>query len=338
MTGRGALAGAGDFLGIGAVLALIAIGFSIAAPTFGTFSNAMAMLHDMGPMTLAACAVGFVILAGKIDISVGSMAFLSASVGALVMEATGLHPIFDFAIILAVGALLGAFNGFLVAVLKIDALIATLGTMIAFRGLGLVFTEARVVNLPEAARSWGNTKLGPVFVDVILIAIVILAVHYIHKRTVFGRQVNAVGDNEVTARQIGLPTQRTVFSVFVVSGLLSGLSAIASYNQVGSVSGFLGRGLEFDAIAAAVVGGISLSGGRGTIFPGIVLGAFAFQMISNGLNQVGADPYVYQVVIGALIFAAMYVDALKRGRASFLSRLVRRDKPTPRAITKGAEP
>lgn len=321
-----------EYMGVGVVLILITVGFAIVAPSFGTFSNLMTMLHDMGPMTLAACAVGLVILAGKIDISVGSMVFLSASTGALIMESTGLHPILGFAIILITATALGAFNGFLVAVLRIDALISTLGTMIAFRGLGLVFTEARVVGLPEAARSWGNTKIGPVFVDVIIIAVVILAVHYVYRRTVFGRHINAVGDNEANAKQLGIPTRKTVFRVFVMSGFLSGLAATASFNQVGSVSGFLGRGLEFDAIAAAVVGGISLSGGRGTIFPGIVLGALAFQVIFNGLNQIGANPYVYQVVTGVLIFAAMYVDALKRGNASWFSRLIRSEKSSAAKI------
>lgn len=319
----------GDFLGLGLVLVAIAIAFSIAAPTFGTFSNFMSMLHAMGPLTLATCAVGFVILSGKIDISVGSMAFLAASAGGLLMEQTDVHPILGFAVVVATGVMLGAFNGFLVAILKIDALIATLGTMIGFRGLGLVFTEARVIELPEAARSWGNAKIGPVFIDVLLITAVVLLLHHLHRHNVFGRHVSAIGNNEETARRIGLPTRRTVFGVFVVSGFLAGLSAVASFNQVGSASGFLGRGLEFAAIAAAVVGGISLMGGRGTIFPGVLLGAFAFQMISNGLNLIGADPYVYQVVTGVLIFIAMYVDALKRGRASWWMRLMS-DQPNQR--------
>lgn len=320
------LRAAGQAMGFGLMLIVIALGFSVTTPTFATFSNFMAMLHAMGPMTLAACAVAFAILTGKIDISVGSMAFLAASVGGLIMEATDLHPVIGFVIIALTGVALGAFNGFLIAYLRIDALIATLGTMIAFRGLGLVFTEARVINLPEVARSWGNVKLGPIFADVLIVAAIVLILHLVHRRTVFGRNLNAIGNDEETARRLGIPTRKTVFFVFVMSGFLSGLAAIASYNQVGSVSGFLGRGLEFDAIAAAVVGGISLAGGRGSIFPGVVLGAFAFQLISNGLNQVGADPYVYQVVTGALIFAAMYVDALKRGRASLFLRPNRGDQ------------
>lgn len=327
----------GNYAGILTMLVVVAVGFSFAAPTFATLPNVMAMLHDMGPMTLAACAVGMVILGGKIDISVGSMAFLSASVGALVMEATNLHPAAGFLLILAVGTGLGAVNGLLVAVLKIDALIATLGTMIAFRGLGLMLTEARVVNLPETARSWGNTRIGPVFVDVLIIAAIIVTIHYLYRRTTFGRHVNAVGDDEEAARRIGIPTGRTVFRIFVLSGFVSGLSAIASYNQVGSVSGFLGRGLEFDAIAAAVVGGVSLAGGRGSVLPGVVLGAFAFQMIANGLNLVGADPYVYQVITGVLIFVAMYLDALKQGQFSLLARLARFGKQRQQSSNKGVK-
>ncbi|WP_394890490.1 ABC transporter permease [Mesorhizobium sp. AaZ16] len=274
------------------------------------------MLHAMGPITAASCGIALVILAGKIDISIGSIAFLSASIGGLLMESGSVHPAIGFIVILGSAALLGAVNGFVIAYLGVNALITTLGTMIAFRGLGLVLTEARVIPLPEAARSLGNLAVGPVFVDTIVIGLVICLVHFLYRHTVFGRRLMAVGNNEETAVRIGIDARMVTFRVFVLSGLLAGVAASSSFIQVGSISGFLGRGLEFMAIAAAVVGGISLAGGRGTILPGVALGALSFQIIANGLNQVGANPYVYQLVTGVVIFVAMYMDALRSTQKS----------------------
>lgn len=300
-----------QLFGFGFVLVLLFAGFSIAAPNFASFGNVSAMLHAMGPITAASCGLAIVVLAGKIDISIGSIAFLSASVGGVAMQDYGLHPLPGFAIILVLGAALGALNGFVVVVMGVNSLIATLGTMIAFRGVGLVLTDARVIPLDESVRWLGNFAIGPVFVDTIVVGLVFLAVHHLHRNTTYGRQVVAIGNGEETARRVGIHTDRNVFLAFVVSGLLASVAACSAFIQVGSISGFLGKGMEFNAIAVIVVGGISLAGGRGRILPGVLLGALAFQMIANGLNQIGANPYVYQLTTGIVIFVAMYLDALK---------------------------
>ncbi|OSR68733.1 Ribose import permease protein RbsC [Pseudomonas syringae pv. actinidiae] len=300
--------------GFGFALIVIFIGFSIAAPNFATIGNVFAMLHAMGPLTVAACGIALVILTGKIDISIGAIAFLSASIPAVLMEQYGLTPWIGLPLIVVLGAAMGAINGFLVAYLKIDSLIATLGTMIAFRGLGLMLTDARVIALPASAQPLGNLSVGPLSVDTLVMIAVLLGVHFVHRRTTFGRHLNAVGNGEEIARKVGINTGSVIFKTFVLSGLLAGASAVFSYLQVGSISGFLGKGLEFNSIAVAVVGGLSLAGGRGRIFPGIVIGALAFQIIANGLNQISASPYVYQLVTGVVIFIAMYLDAGKSAR------------------------
>ncbi|RUX22392.1 ABC transporter permease [Mesorhizobium sp. M7A.F.Ca.US.011.01.1.1] len=304
-------------IGFGAILLVVIVGFSIAAPNFATVGNAFAMLHAMVPVTAAATGIAFVIMSGRIDISIGSIAFLAGSIGGLLMDSGLVGPVLGFAIILVTASLLGALNGFIVSVLGINSLITTLGTMITFRGIGLMLTEARVIPLPPSIQNLGNSTLGPMFVDTLLLALLLIAIHYIHLHTVFGRHVTALGNSEETSQRIGINTRLITFLVFTLSGLFAGIAASASFVQVGSITGFLGRGLEFNAIAVAVVGGISLSGGRGKILPGILLGALAFQVISNGLNQVGADPYIYQLVTGAVIFVAMYVDAIKtRGQST----------------------
>lgn len=298
-------------LGLVIALAVVMIGFGIAAPSFASSENLFAVLHAMGPSTLAASGMALIILTGKIDISLGSIAFLSASIGAMLMEASW-SPLSGFIAILALGAGLGAVNGILVAYLRINSLIATLGTMMAFRGIGLMLTDARVIPLPETMRAAANLTIGPVFVETLVVLAIATGVHALHRATGFGRSLTAVGNSEEIAAKVGLNTKAILFVTFVLAGALASLAACSSFIQVGSVSGFLGKGMEFNAIAICVVGGISLAGGRGRIVPGVLIGAAAFQMISNGLNQVNADPYIYQLVTGVVIFVAMYLDAFKR--------------------------
>ncbi len=298
------------------VLAVTAAFFSLVADHFLSGGNLLAMLHTMAPVVAIAGGMALVVLMGKLDISVGSIAFLSVSVGVLLIENAGLHPVLAFAATMLCGGLLGALNGFIVVVLGINPLITTLGTMIALRGIALQLTNASVIPLPEGVRRLGNLSAGPIFVDILVIGLVLLAAHVLHTRTPFGRQLNAIGNGEEVAARLGVPVRRTVFVAFVLSGLLASIGGIASVFQVGSLTAFLGQGAEFTAVAVVVVGGISLFGGRGALIPGVVLGAFTFEMIQNGLNQIGANPYAYRLVTGALIFLAMYADALRAGLPS----------------------
>ena len=307
------------------VLVAIFAVFTLATDHFATFGNFIAMLHAMAPVVVMSCGMALVVLAGKLDISIGSVAFLSSTFAVLLMNNDGGHPVAAFAVTLAAGAALGALNGFIVVGLGINPLIATLGTMIALRGIALQLTNAVLIPLPESVRSLGNLSIGPIFVDILVAAVVVIAADQLHRRTVFGRQLNAIGNGEEVAARIGIPVGRRVFLAFVLSGLFASIGGIMSLIQVGSISAYLGRGMEFTAVAVVVVGGISLFGGRGTILPGVVLGALTFEMIANGLNQMSANPYAYRLVTGAIIFVAMYVDAMKSGRIRS-----RRKKPAVR--------
>ncbi|MEM7567795.1 MAG: ABC transporter permease, partial [Pseudomonadota bacterium] len=258
-----------------------------------------------------------VVMMGKLDISVGSIAFVAMAAAAMLMEA-GWSPVPACLVGLVVGAALGAVNGFIVTVLKVNPLIATLGAMIAYRGLALQITDSQVIVLPDAMRGFGNWTIGPVFVDILLAAVILVAVHVLHRDTRFGRDVTAIGNDEATARRLGLPVTRTVFWAFVLSGFLAAIGGVFAAAQVGSVTTFLGRGLEFTAVAVVVVGGISLFGGRGSVFWGVLLGALTFEVIRSGLNHVGADPYFYQLIGGAVIFVAMYAAALKAPKGGAL--------------------
>ncbi len=297
-----------------AVLVVLFLGFSLGTPHFASIGNVLAMLHTMAPLVVMSGGLALVVLAGKLDISIGSIAFLSSTVATLLMNNHGVPPSVAFAAALGSGIVLGALNGFIVVVLGINPLIATLGTMITLRGLGLELTNAVMIPLPDTVRTLGNAMLGPVFLDVLIAAVLIVLLDGVHRRTVFGRQLNAIGNSEEVAARIGLKVRPLVFMAFVLSGLTASIGGLMSLVQVGAISAYLGKGTEFTAVAVVVVGGISLFGGRGRIVPGVVLGALTFQIIENGLNQMSASPYAYRIVTGAIIFVAMYVDALNSGR------------------------
>ena len=290
--------------------------FSIMTEHFLEIENILNILHTMAPLAIIASGLGLVIISGRLDISVGSTAFLSCAIGALLMKDYGLHPILATIVVLVCGACLGAINGAIVAVLKVNSLIATLGTMIAYRGIALSLTDALLVPLPEPIRVLGNARLGPIPADILIMVVILVGVHLLHAKTAFGRQLVAMGNDVAIARKVGLPVDRTGYLSFVLAGTLASAGGIVTTVQNGAVSPWLGNGVEFTALATVVVGGISLLGGRGAILLSILRGAFIFEMIRNGLTHLGATPYSYRLVGGAVIFAAMYADALKSGRLS----------------------
>ena len=268
------------------------------------------MLHSLSPVVVP--LEWHYYSYGKIDISVGSIAFLSVTIGVLLITKYEMNYYLAFSIIIIIGMILGAINGFFIVILKINPLITTLGTMFTFRGISLQLTNASVINLPDSLRAIGNLSIGPVFIDTIIMIIFLYILHSIHLNTTFGRHVNAIGSRSIIANTLGINENKITFICFVLSGLLASVGGILSLLQVGLLSGYLGQGLEFTAVAVVVVGGISLFGGRGKIIPGVLAGAFVFELVRNGLNQIGANPYAYKLITGIIIFVAMYADALKK--------------------------
>ena len=294
------------------VIIFAVIYFSFAAKYFLSIENIFSMLHSLSPVVVISLGIALVILMGKIDISVGSIAFLSVTIGVLLITKYEMNYYLAFSIIIISGIILGAINGFFIVILKINPLITTLGTMFTFRGISLQLTNASVINLPDSLRAIGNLSIGPVFIDTIIMIIFLYILHSIHLNTTFGRHVNAIGSKSLVANTLGINENKITFLCFVLSGLLASVGGILSLLQVGLLSGYLGQGLEFTAVAVVVVGGISLFGGRGKIIPGVLAGAFVFELVRNGLNQIGANPYAYKLITGIIIFVAMYADALKK--------------------------
>ncbi len=312
--------------GFNIVLVVVVLFFTLTAPRFLTAPNIISLLHAAAPLMVIASGLALVVISGKLDISVGSVAFLTTSIGTLLMVRHGFDPIVTLLILLVLGALMGALNGFIVVVLRVNPLITTLGTMIGLRGIGLELTKSTNIAIPEEIRRLGNASIGPIFVDILIALAIMFVIHLIHTRTPFGRQIVAIGNDADTASRLGVRVNRVTFLTFVVSSLLATVGGIMTVVQVGAVSGNIGSGLEFTAVSVVVIGGISLFGGEGSILPGALRGVLILEIIRNGLNHLGADPYAYRFVNGAIIFIAMYADSL-RSRLPITARSFGEDEP-----------
>ena len=296
-------------------LILVSLGFALVEPSFLGLGNIFGMLHAMAPIAIISTGMALIVMMGKLDISLGSIALVSMGVSAIMLQSD--YSLFTAILItFLVGAMLGAVNGFVICFLKVNPLIATLGTMIAFRGLGNQITDAQVVVLPDSLRALGNFSFGAIFFDTDICLLLLTTVHLLHQRTKFGKIITAIGNDEATAQRVGLPVTQTVFFSFVIAGTLASIGGFFASAQVGAVTSFLGKGMEFTAVAVVVVGGISLFGGKGSILWGVILGSLTFEVIRSGLNYLGANPYFYQLIGGVVIFIAMYAAAIKLGRSA----------------------
>jgi len=297
--------------GFAFVLLLIFACFSFYTDRFFNLTNFVNIAHAMAPIVVLASGLALVVMSGKLDISVGSIALCSATVAAIFMKELSVAPVLAFVAAILTGCILGAINGFAVAYLNMNPLVTTLGTMIAFRGIGLTLTQSTLIPLPEGVRVLGNLSVLGINVDIFIALAVVAGAWYLHRSTSFGRTLTAIGNDEHAAQSVGLAVRWRTFQSFVLSGALAAFGGVLTTVQVGGVTSHLGKGLEFTAVAVIVVGGISLFGGRGNILRGVLLGALTFEVIRNGLVHAGADPFFFRIVIGVVIFVAMYADSLQ---------------------------
>ena len=305
------------------VLAAVYILFSLMAPSFFGMANLISILHVVAPLIIVASGMALVVISGRLDISVGSIAYVASAIFTILMRDWEVPVLGALAAAIAVGLVLGAVNGLIVVGLRVNALIATLGTMVAFRGFGLSLTNGGLIEMPQAVKPLGNTMIGPIFLDTVIALAILAGVHLVHRHTAFGRQLTAIGNGEDVARRIGIPIERRTFAALVLSGLLAAIAGVMYTMQVAVSTAKIGEGMEFTAVAAVVVGGISLFGGRGNILTSVILGTLTFQMIRSGLQHIGANPYSYRLVEGAVIFVAMYADALKTKGGGSVRRKVK---------------
>ena len=284
--------------------------FGLLSPKFFTAGNLANLLVQASSTAVVGVGMTFVLLTAGVDLSVGAIMFVAAAVaGKLVLGGASL-PVALVAIVV-VGFIAGALNAWLITRLGILAFVATLGTLYIGRGFGLWVTQTRAMNLPDSFLALGTAKLSGIPLPLVVSAVVVALAHVTLTRTPFGRQIYAVGNNLEAAKKAGLNTRRLLAAAYVFSGLCAAIGGILSLAQLGAVSSTFGTNREFTAIAAAVLGGTSLFGGRGGVFPGTVLGAVLIQSVENILVILNADPYLYPLVTAAIIFLVVLLDSTR---------------------------
>jgi ribose transport system permease protein len=303
------------------LFALVFLIFGLLAPRFLTPKNLEIILSNASYIGIIAVGMTFVLLTGGIDLSVGAVMYVSAVVTGLVVNEAGLPAWVGLAACLVVGLAFGAFNAFAVTRIGIVPFVATLVTMIAGRGVGLLITKSVQVDFPESITLLASVRLfGILQLNILIYALVVLVATVYLRATASGRRLYAVGNDPEAARKAGLRTGRVTASSYLVCGVCAALGGFVSIAQLGRVPAGFGRGSEFDAIAAAVLGGVSLFGGVGSVFPGAVLGAVMIQMIQAGLVYTRVDIYIQPIVMGAIIFFAVFLDSYRNGLLKKLGR------------------
>ena len=296
---------------------------------FLTSANFTQILVQSSSTAVVATGMTFVLLTAGVDLSVGAIMFVGAGIAGKMALAGQPLPLCLLAM-LGTGLLGGAVNALLVTRFKLVAFIATLATLYIGRGMGRWISQTRAMNLPDSFLALGSAKWLGVPLPLWIAGAVILVAQLALSNTPFGRQLYALGNNPDAAKKAGLRTTRLLAAVYVLCGACAGLGGILALSQLGSVSPKFGELYEFDAITAAVLGGTSLFGGRGKVFPGTVLGAVLLKSIFNGLVIVQADPYLYPLITSAIIFVAVLLDSLRSDLVVRLSRrLVRVEERVP---------
>jgi ribose transport system permease protein len=305
-----------------AALIVIVIVFSLASPNFLQFDNIIGILLATTVNGVLALGVTFVIITGGIDLSVGTVMTLSAVMTALFITVWQLPIPVGIAAGLATGALAGLVNGVLVARLKIPSFIATLGMLNVAKGFALVISGLKPVyfnDTPAFNQAAMGSLVGSVIpgLDVPNLALVLFVAagvaSVVLSKTILGRYTFALGSNEEAARLSGVSVDRWKMAVYTLCGLFSGLAGVLIAARLNSAQPSLGQGYELDAIAAAVIGGTSLSGGEGTIL-GTVIGAFIISTLTNGLRILSVPQEWQTVVTGGIVILAVYLDIVRRRR------------------------
>jgi ribose transport system ATP-binding protein len=302
------------------LFAAVLITFGLLSPRFLTGEALLNIAIQSSATAMIAIGMTLVLLTAGVDLSVGAIMYVAAAVGGkLVLGGTGLLGV--LLTMVGVGFALGLLNAFLVTRLGIIAFIATLGTQYLGRGFGLRLTETRAMNLPDQFLALATTRFVGVPLPVWVLLAVVLVVHLLLTRSPFGRQLYAVGQDAQAARKAGIDVRRILGAVYILCGVSAALGSVFSLAQLGAVAPTFGLNKEFGAIAAAVLGGTSLFGGRGHVFPGTVLGALLIQSVENGLTVVNANVYLYPLITSLIIFIAVLLDSF---RNHCLARLRRR--------------
>ncbi len=306
--------------GIVVALVLLIVFFAISAPSFLSINNILNILRQVSIVGICAVGMTFVILTGGIDLSVGSIIGVTAVVGAFLMGA-GTPVWVAVTVVLAVGALAGALNGFLISEVDIAPIIATLGVMTALRGVAYIVTGGLpIYGLPESFGMLGQGYFLGIPVPVFVLVLAFVLGWFLLSNTTFGRSVYGLGGNAEATRLSGISIRKTTYKIYVLAGILYAVAGLILLSRANSGQPKAGDGYEMDVITACVLGGISVAGGQGRI-SGVIYGVLIMGVLTNGMIMLNVNEYWQWVVKGVVLLAAVAIDRLSRKGAKTMTAL-----------------
>lgn len=292
-------------------LILLSLIFGFMSDKFFSVDNLLTVALQSAIIAIIAIGQTYVIITTGIDLSIGSNIALAGIVAAILMTSGVAVPIAVIGGLLS-GCLVGLINGLIVVYGNIPPFIVTLGTMSIVRGVSLVITKGiPVTDLPEDFTTIGTGSMASIPIPAVIMFVLVAIFGFVLAKTKLGRYTYAIGSNFEAARLSGINTKRTLISIYIISGFLAACAGLILAARVVSAQPTAGTGYELDAVAASVIGGASLLGGEGMIL-GTFIGALVIGVLRNGLNLINVSAFWQQIVIGAVIIAAVYIDRVKR--------------------------
>ena len=295
------------------VLALIFAVFTIGSDKFLTLTNMYTTIFNGGPLILITCAVTFALLVGVIDLSVGAMGYASGCLAGILIKNYDTPIALAFLAGIALATFIGWLNSLFIVRFKMNALLVSMGMMLVIRAATKIITHDKTISLSNLSflRQAKIGALGGLPALLFVIVLIVIVCSLVLNKTAFGRKLLLVGCNEKVAKDIGINTDGIKSAALIICGAICGIAGCFWIITLGSVvvTGLINY--EFLAIAAAVLGGTSLLGGRGSFYPGSFIGALILLFIASGMAIMGISPYAIPFVRGVIIFIAMYVDSLR---------------------------
>jgi ribose/xylose/arabinose/galactoside ABC-type transport system permease subunit len=302
------------------LLVAIIIG-SLTIPNFLSLNNFINIIYHSSVLGMLVLGISMCLISGQLDLSIESTQAFAPIVGVLMLMRwfKGFNPYLAILITIAVGAAVGLFNAFFVIKLKINSFLQTLVMLIILRGLCLYLIRVSLYDINPVYLVLGSAKVGNFPIAIIFLLLTYVVMHFVLTRRPIGRNMYAVGGNKNAAFISGINVSFVIVLSFVLSGVFAALAGLIMVGKLNAVASAMGEGAVFMAIAAAVLGGASLTGGEGKVY-GIFAGVFLLGVIDNSLNMKGVDPNVIYTIKGFILFIAIIVDQLKMNVRSWLIR------------------
>jgi ribose transport system permease protein len=297
-------------IGALAALAIISLILSIISQYFFTMSNIINLMRQVAVVAIAGVGLTMVIISGGIDLSVGSIISFTGVLTAGFLQNNHFSSFTTVLLVLLIGCCLGLVNGAMITFFHIPPIIATLSTLIAYKGAALVYNNGYAIPLIMKFMTMGRGVVGPIPVPTLIMLAVYAIGFVILKYTMLGRIVYGLGGNEEAVHLSGIPIRKNRLIIYMISGFTASLAGIVLASRLSSGHPMAGDGMEMDAIAATVLGGTNIFGGIGNVW-GTIIGAFILVVISNGLNLMNVSPYVQFIMKGAILAFAVAINSMK---------------------------